>query len=112
VNYNILPWEATKKGNILLSLLIPGKHKVANMDVYLEPLIDELLELWKGVAVLDVSKSQPHRHAIIKGILMWTMHDYPGLGEVSGVYFQDLKAYYFPYYNCMCVFSLKHISFY
>ena len=84
VNYNIPPWEATKKGNILLSLLIPGKHKVKNMDVYLKPLIEELQELWQGVAVMDVSRAPRDRHAMIKCILMWTMHDYPGFGEISG----------------------------
>jgi hypothetical protein len=84
VNYNLPPWEATKKGNILLSLLIPGKHKVKNMDVYLEPLVEELLELWEGVRVMDVSQALEDREATIKAILMWTMHDYPGLGEISG----------------------------
>ena len=42
VNYTIPPWEATKKGNILLYILISGKHEVKNMDIYLEPLIEEL----------------------------------------------------------------------
>ena len=40
----------------MLSLLIPGKPKVKHMDVYLEPLIDELEELWRGVAVVDISR--------------------------------------------------------
>ena len=29
----------------MLSLLVPGKYKVKNMDVYLEPLIEELEEV-------------------------------------------------------------------
>ena len=45
VNYNIPPWLAIKKGHLLLSLLIPGKHKVKNFDVYMQPLIEELNEL-------------------------------------------------------------------
>ena len=49
------------------------------MDVYLQPLIEELQELWKGIAIVDVSKPPRDRHAMIKCILMWTMHDYPGL---------------------------------
>lgn len=87
VNYNLPPWETTKKGNILLSLLIPGKHKVKNMDVYLEPLVEELQELWRGVDVMDGSKPARERQATIKAILLWTMHDYPGLGEISGIDF-------------------------
>ena len=86
VNYNIPPWETTKKGNIFLSFLVPGKHKVKNMDVYLAPLIKELQELWNGIEVFDVSKPPRDRPTMIKGILMWTMHDYPGLGEISGMY--------------------------
>ena len=91
INYNIPPWEATKKGNILLSLLIPDKHKVKNMDIYLEPLIEELQDLWRGVEVLDVSRQLEERSAIIKCILMWTLHDYPGLGELSGTHYFSLK---------------------
>lgn len=84
VNYNIPPWSATKKGHILLSLLVPGKYKVSNIDVYLEPLMEELQELWKGVRVSDISRPIGDRQFNVKGILMWTMHDYPGLGEISG----------------------------
>ena len=73
-----------QKGNILLSLLILGKHKVKNMNIYLEPLIEELQDLWRRVEVLDVSRQPKERCAIIKCILMWTLHDYPGLGELSG----------------------------
>ena len=47
---------AIKKGFVMLSLLIPGPHKVKNMDVYLEPLIEELEILWEGVQVHDVSR--------------------------------------------------------
>ena len=82
INYNIPPWEATKKGNILLSLLIPGKYKVKNMDVYLEPLIEELQDLWRGIQVMDDTRPISHRSSIIKAILLWTLHDYPGFGEI------------------------------
>ena len=86
-NYNIPPWEATKKGNILLSLLVlGGKHKVKNMDVYLEPLIEELQDLWRGVEVMDVSRPPKKQCAIIKCIMLWTLHDYPRLGELSSIH--------------------------
>lgn len=42
INYNIPPWLSTKKGHILLSLIIPGPKKPKDMDVYLQPVIDEL----------------------------------------------------------------------
>ncbi|MCO5562822.1 hypothetical protein L7F22_046745 [Adiantum nelumboides] len=85
VNYNIPPWLTTKKGHLILSLLVPGRYKVKNMDVYLQPLVDELKELWSGIKVVDKSKRLDRQIVDIRGILMWTMHDYPGYGECSGL---------------------------
>jgi hypothetical protein len=75
---------AIKKGHIMLSLLILGKYKVANMDVYLAPLVEELQILWQRVEVEDMSKLHPNRQFNVQAILMWTMHDYPGFGQCSG----------------------------
>jgi hypothetical protein len=45
LNYNLPPWLVTKQFFIMLVLLIPGKESVIsdNIDVYLAPLIEELL---------------------------------------------------------------------
>ncbi|MCO5575686.1 hypothetical protein L7F22_029490 [Adiantum nelumboides] len=60
VNYNIPPWLTTKKGHLILSLLVPGRYKVKNMDVYLQPLVDELKELWSGIEVVDkIADAEP-----------------------------------------------------
>jgi hypothetical protein len=32
--------------------------KMHNLDVYMQPLIDKLQELWKGVATYDVLKAK------------------------------------------------------
>ena len=32
-----------------------GKYQVKDMHVYMEPLIDESLELWNGVTMYDIS---------------------------------------------------------
>ena len=65
-----------------MSLLIPGKRKVKDMLVLLAPLIDELKELWRGIEVIN--NSRKYQNLVhIKGILLWTMHDYPGHGDVS-----------------------------
>ncbi len=52
LNYNLPPWLVTKRFFMIISLIIPGLEnvKVANFDVYLELVIEELKELWKGVA--------------------------------------------------------------
>ena len=39
--------------------------------------MEELLELWKGVQVSDISQTIGDQQFNVKGILMWTMHDYP-----------------------------------
>ncbi|XP_010474959.1 PREDICTED: uncharacterized protein LOC104754455 [Camelina sativa] len=47
VNYNLPPHLYMKKENIMLILLIPGPHQPGNsIDIYLEPLIDDLCHLW------------------------------------------------------------------
>ena len=38
VNYNIPPWLCIEKGNLLLSLIVLGKRKPWNMQVYLHEL--------------------------------------------------------------------------
>ena len=85
VNYNLPPWLAIKKGHLLLSLIVPGKYKVKNMDVYLAPLIEESCTLWDGIEVKDMSKPSGRRSTHVKGILMWTMHDWSGYTECLGL---------------------------
>lgn len=70
VNYNIPPWMTTKKGNLILRMLVPGHYKIKNMDVYLQPLVDELKELWSGIEVVDKSKRLDRQTSYIRGILM------------------------------------------
>jgi hypothetical protein len=47
LNYNLSPWLCTKNFFILLALLIPRKQSVTSehLNVYLEPLVEELLQL-------------------------------------------------------------------
>jgi hypothetical protein len=86
LNYNLPPWLCTKKFFILLTLLIPGKQSVTSehLDVYLEPLVEELLQLWEGVPAYDVHKDVGFREFTLQGMLLWTIHDYPGYGAVGG----------------------------
>ncbi|GKB84680.1 uncharacterized protein Tco_0956952 [Tanacetum coccineum] len=57
--YNLPPWMCMKKPYLMLSLLIPGPSAPGNnIDVYLEPLVEELKELWDdGDRVLKDKKS-------------------------------------------------------
>jgi hypothetical protein len=52
------------------------------MDVYLEPLINDLLDMYdKGVRTYDASKSEWFD---LRAAVLWTITDFPGLGYVSG----------------------------
>lgn len=56
INYNLPPWLATKSFFFMLSLIILGKKSVTSdtIDVYLEPLFDELVEFWKGIEAIQI----------------------------------------------------------
>jgi hypothetical protein len=86
LNYNLSPWLCTKKFFILLALLILGKQSVTSehLDVYLEPLVEELLQLWEGISAYDVCKEVGYHEFMLRGMLIWTIHDYPGYGTVGG----------------------------
>ena len=69
----------------MLDLIVPGRRQVKNMDVYLQPLVDELKELWDVINVYDVSRPiVVDRSFTLYGICAYTTHDYPGLGVCSG----------------------------
>lgn len=76
-----------------------GPRQVKNINVYLAPLIEDLQELWKGFQVVDMSKPIGSQQFMVRGILAWTIHDYPGYGFCSGKYdFQQIMVFsYFIY---------------
>jgi uncharacterized protein YbbC (DUF1343 family) len=63
-----------------------GKYQVKDMNVYIEPLIDELLELWKGITMYDISRPVgAQREFQFHAMLVWTIHDAPGLTHLCGM---------------------------
>jgi DNA-directed RNA polymerase subunit RPC12/RpoP len=93
--YKLLPWMATKRFFMLLALLIPSKEqiKLENIDVYLQPLIDELQELWQpNVLAWDISKQPNDQLFNLRAMVIWTIHDYQGHGLLSGCAYQGYKA--------------------
>ncbi|XP_062080666.1 uncharacterized protein LOC133785450 [Humulus lupulus] len=82
VEYNFPPSMCMKNEFTFLSMLIPGPKQPRNdIDAYLEPLIDELLELWKGVYTYDVSTKKFFN---LKVMLLWTINDFPAYGNLAG----------------------------
>jgi hypothetical protein len=68
-----------------LSSLKEGRFH--NMDIYVQLLIDELQLLWmQGVLMTNVSKPTTNPLLIVNVILLWTLHDYNGLGVMSSIF--------------------------
>ena len=64
-----------------------GEYQVKDMNVYIEPLIDELLKLWNDISMYDVFRPIRQRQFQFHVMLVWTIHDAPGLTHFCGLYF-------------------------
>ena len=82
VIYNFPPWLCMKRRFMMLTLLISGPKQPGNdIDVYLQPLIDDLKILWNGVDCFDKHKNESFT---LRGVLLWTINDFPAYGNLSG----------------------------
>jgi hypothetical protein len=82
--YNLPPWLCMKRKFIMMPVLIQGPKQPGNdIDVYLRPLVDELLQLWAkpGVRVWDEHKQEPFD---LRALLFVTINDWPALSNISG----------------------------
>ncbi|KAH7839003.1 hypothetical protein Vadar_033603 [Vaccinium darrowii] len=83
IPYNLPPWMCMKQPFFILSVLIDGPKGLGDkIDVYLQPLIEELLELWnEGVPTFDASTNQMFQLHVA---LLWTINDFPAFANLSG----------------------------
>ena len=67
----------------MLSLLIPDPTLPRNnIDVYLQPLVEELKDLWDvRVKTFDVSSKKSFQ---MHAALLWTINDFSTYGDISG----------------------------
>ncbi|XP_022566278.2 uncharacterized protein LOC111210276 [Brassica napus] len=81
--YNLPPGMCMKRDYFFLSVLVPGpRHPKKSIDIYMQPLIEELKSLWSdGVEAYDVSKKQ---NFTMRAALMWTINDFPAYGMMFG----------------------------
>src|ERR1700738_2830296 len=94
LNYNLPSWLSTKKIFIMLALLILGKQSLTSQffDVYLEPLVEELMQLSKGVVAYDVLKHHGSRAFKLRVVLLCMIHNFLGYGIVVGIAYQGYAA--------------------
>lgn len=81
--YNLPPGICMKREYLYLSILVPGpKHPKKSLDIYLQPLIEELQSLWsEGVEAYDISKK---KRFTMRVALMWTISDFPAYAMLFG----------------------------
>ncbi|KAI0516679.1 hypothetical protein KFK09_009356 [Dendrobium nobile] len=80
--YNLPPEMCMTTPFMFLTLIIPGPHNPkAKIDIYLQPLIDDLKLLWEGVLTYDISIKQ---NFLLRAALLWTIGDFPAYGMLSG----------------------------
>jgi hypothetical protein len=62
-----------------------GKYQVKDMNVYIEPLIDDLLKLWVDITMYEISRPIGKKQFQFHGIITWKIHDVPGLTHFCGM---------------------------
>ena len=81
VNYNLPPWLCMKRKFMMLTILVSGPHEPGNnLDVYLQPLIDDLKKLWEE-GEPNVYDASSKSHFTLKTVLIWTINDFPAYGN-------------------------------
>jgi Transposase family tnp2 len=81
--YNLPPIFLMKEDSMFLALIIPGlKHPGRDIDVVLQPLIDELKELWIiRKMTYNVSRKE---YYLMRAYIVWTVSDYPAFEMLCG----------------------------
>ena len=79
--YNLPPWLCMKRKFTMLTLLISGPNQPGNdIDVYLQPLIDDLQILLERIQCYNACKKETFT---LRGVLLWTVNDFPAYDNFS-----------------------------
>ena len=82
IPYNFPPWMCMHQSNFMMSLLIPGKYSPGkDFHVFMQPLIKDMMLLWKGVDTYDACTNREFK---LHAAFLWSIHDYPGYATMSG----------------------------
>ena len=84
IPYDMPPNVCTKESNYMMALLILGpKSPGKDFDLFMEPLVEELQQPWRGVLTRDIYSS-PSVDFFPRAVIIWCIHDYSALGTMSG----------------------------
>jgi hypothetical protein len=79
--YNLPPDKCLKEGFIFLALVIPSpKEPKKQMNIFLQPLFEELKNLWSGVDAYDSHLKCRFNLCVA---YLWSIHDYFGYGKFA-----------------------------
>jgi hypothetical protein len=92
VSYNMPSWVCMEESNFMMALLISRPSSPRDFDIFMEPLIEELQQLWKRVWATDTLMGKGFK---LRVVVLWCIHDYPALSMLYG---QVAKGYF----ACMC----------
>ncbi len=83
MNYNLPLLLVTRRYLMMFCLVIPNNESITseNIDVYLEPFIEKLQILWKGVKALDSFQRATFN---LRAMCMWNLHNFPPYGLFVG----------------------------
>jgi hypothetical protein len=85
IPYNFAPSGCMEQTNFMTSLLIPGPESPGKVfNVFLEPLMEELQLIWKGVDIIDALSGTRDKMFSLRAGILWCIHDYPTLSTLSG----------------------------
>ncbi|XP_074373709.1 uncharacterized protein LOC141714066 [Apium graveolens] len=90
--YNLPPWLCMKRKFMMLIVLVSGPQEPGNnIDMFLQPLIDDLKKLWEE-GEPNVYDAHTKSFFTLRAILMWTINDFPTYGNLSGCVNQGYMA--------------------
>ncbi|XP_074377228.1 uncharacterized protein LOC141718744 [Apium graveolens] len=112
VTYNLPPWLCMKRKFMMLTILVSGPHEPGNnLDVFLQPLVDDLKKFWEE-GEPNVYDGLTKTFFTLRATFLWTINDFPAYGNLSGcvnkgylgcpVCGDDTIANYLPYSRKIC----------
>lgn len=85
VNYNLPPTIRTHLENVICVGVIPGPKQFKDLNSFLIPLLEELLELDSGVETVDRSADPSNRQFTLRAFLILAFGDIPALSKLLGI---------------------------
>lgn len=72
-----------KRENVILVGIIPGPHEPKHLNPYLQPLVEELLELWNGIK-FPVCMSAGVKNEYVRAVILCVSCDLPAASKTCG----------------------------